>query len=170
MHEPVATYRYTLTRKDALAWEGLSRELRGWRRLLFLVWLGLAGFELALVPPDWIGDDYGWRFWLALLALVGLNWLIARLVVMLGRHLRAMRRIPASVEVELEEWGDHLTVRIGERNIVLAYEAVATTTLTATHLFIHAPPEVVIVPISAFADPSEADALAAVIEDAGHEA
>lgn len=169
MHEPVARYRYQLTRADALACEGLSRELRGWRKLLFLLWLGCAGLELALLPPDWIGDDYGWRFWLALLALIGMNWLIARGVMLVARHLRALRRIPAPVDVELDDWGDHLTMRAGNRNTVLAYEMIAATTLTDTHLFIHAPPEVVIVPLSAFADPTDAAALAAVIEAAGRD-
>ncbi len=169
MQEPVARYRYQLTRVDAIAWESLSREPRGWRRLLLLLWLGCAGLELAILPPDWIGDDYGWRFWLALLALIGVNWLISRGIMLAACHIRALRRIPAPVEVELDDWGDHLTMQAGDRNVVLAYEAVAATTLTGTHLFIHAPPEVVIVPLSAFDDPADSAALAAVIDEAGRD-
>lgn len=168
-HQPIETLYYTLTRADALAWEAQPREMRGWRKALFLVWLGLAGVWLALLPPALVGDRGDWRFWALGAALAGLHWLIAAGVMTLATHLRAGRRVPHPLPVQLDIWGDHLTVRIGNRLAVFADELTAAATLTATHLFIIAPPEVLIVPLTVFDSRAAAAALVARIEAAGRD-
>ena len=57
----------------------------------------------------------------------------------LATRRRARRRIAAPVEVTLAQWGDHI-------------EAIAAVTVGREHLFIDAPPEVLIVPRRAFAE------------------
>jgi hypothetical protein len=169
MIAPVTTYRYTLTTADALAWEALPGELRGWRKAAFLLWLASAGAVLAWLPPSWIGDQGDWRFWAVGALLLGVNWLIATGAMTLATHHRARRRIPRPVEVEVEDRGDHLTVRRGTDLAVFTNALVAAALLTDRHLFIHAPPEVLILPLSAFPDREAAAALAHRIDAAGRD-
>jgi hypothetical protein len=152
MSEPILTLTYTLTTADALAYEALPREMVGWRKWLLLVWLALAGGSVAFLPTEWIGPEWGWRFWLIALALVGLAYAIATVVMTLATNRRARRRIPAPAVVTLEQWGDHLALTIGERQQFVAYETIADVAIGKAHIFITAPPEGLIVPLTAFTD------------------
>jgi len=164
-HVPLAVHRFTLTRADALAYES-SRPRTGWRHWAFLIWLGLGGIWVGLLPEAW---KEGWRFWVIGAVAIGAHYLVATAVLTILTHTRAARRVRVPVEVELEEWGDHLTMQRGDQHIVVALETIAATALTPTHLFIHVPPEVLIVPRSAFPDSEDAATLAARIEDADRE-
>ncbi|WP_439599780.1 hypothetical protein [Devosia sp.] len=155
MTEPLLTLTYTLTTADALAYEALPRELIGWRKWLLLVWLAVAGGLVAFLPVEWIGPEWGWRFWLAALVLVGLAYGVATLVMTLATHRRARRRVPAPMVVTLQQWGDHLAVTTAERQLFVAYETIADVAIGKAHVFITAPPEALIVPLSAFADRDE---------------
>ena len=155
MTEPLLTLTYTLTTADALAYETLPRELLGWRKWLLLLWLAAAGGVTAFLPAEWIGPEWGWRFWLVALALVGLAYGFATMVMTLATHRRARRRIAAPTVATLEQWGDHLAQSIGDRQRFVAYETIAAVAIGKAHVFVTAPPEVLIVPLSAFADRDE---------------
>lgn len=152
MTEPILTLTYTLTTADALTYEALPREMVGWRKWLLLVWLAVAGGSVAFLPAEWVGPEWGWRFWLIALALVGLAYAIATFVMTLATHRRARRRTPAPMVATLEQWGDHLALTIGERQLFIAYETIADVAIGKAHVFITAPPEALIVPLAAFSD------------------
>ena len=170
MTEPLLTLTYTLTTADALAYEALPRELVGWRKWLLLVWLAVAGGLVAFLPAEWVGPEWGWRFWLAALVLVGIAYGLATAVMTLTRHRRARRRVPASSVVTLEQWGDHLAVTIGGRQQFIAYETIADVAIGKSHVFITAPPEALIVPRSAIAERDENTAFGADIDRLSHQA
>jgi hypothetical protein len=159
-HQPITTYRYMLTHGDALAFEA-GRPLSPMGSVVFAGWLLLAIFETGLIAGGW-GED--WGMWAVGAGLVAIHYGIAKAAVALLVRRRAARRIPEPTPMQLEEWGDHIVVRGGGREIVLALNGIAATALTATHLVISAPPEAVIVPNSAFGDPADARALRDRIE------
>lgn len=152
---PLDWLSWTLTTADALAYEALPRELGGWRRWAFLLWLAAAGLVLSILPVEWVGPEYGWRFWLLLLLLIGSFWGIATLAMTLAARRRASRRVAAPRSMELKRWGDHLEVAEPGRTFFVAYETIAGVSVTQEHVFITAPPEVVIVPRHAFARPED---------------
>ncbi len=162
-HQPLQTLEFTLTRADALAYE-LSRPLVGWRRWVFLIWLGLAGAWVAVLPEPWVE---GWRFWVLGALAIGAHYLLATLALNLLARGRAARRVPTRLPTTLEIWGDYLTQQRGSDNLLVSLDTIAATSLTPTHLFIHVPPEVLILPRTAFKDPSDPEALAARIDAAG---
>lgn len=55
----------------------------------------------------------------------------------------------------LQQWGDHLAVTTAERQLFIAYETIADVAIGKAHVFITAPPEALIVPLSAFTDRDE---------------
>jgi len=150
---PLETLTYTLTPADALAYETLPRERTGWRSAVRLVWLGGCGGLVAFVPADWTGPEWGWRFWLIALLFVGIAYIAALLAMRLAAEARAHHRIAAPVEVTLKQWDDHLAVRLGGISSIIAYEAIAGVSIGREHVFVVAPPLVLIVPRLAFADP-----------------
>ncbi|WP_395812987.1 hypothetical protein [Devosia sp.] len=164
-HQPLQTLAFTLTRADALAYE-LSRPLGGWRRWVLLIWLGLAGAWVAVLPEPWVE---GWRFWVLGALAIGAHYLLATLALNLLARGRAARRVPTRLLTTLEIWGDYLTQQRGSDNLLVSLDAIAATSLTPTHLFIQVPPEVLILPRTAFKDPSGPEALAALIDAAGKE-
>lgn len=164
-HQPIATHRYTLTRRDALAFE-TGRPLGRVGEVLFVVWLALSPFETGLIAGDW---SESWAIWALGAVLLAAHFALAKAVVAILAHRRAARRVPADMAMELEEWGDHLVIRGGGREVVLALEGIAATALTPVHLIISAPPETVIVPRSAFINPTDGPALQARIEAAGRD-
>lgn len=170
MTEPLRVHEYTLTRADALAYESLPRELRGWRFLVLLIWLATAGGVLGLLPEEWIGPEGGWLFWLVGVLLLGIAAAVAIGVMTLARHFRARRRVPAPIAMRVEEWGDYLAItEAGNRVRRLPYAKVGQTILTPGHLFLVAPPDLLILPAHSFADPAEMSALARRIDAAGHD-
>lgn len=170
MTEPLLTLTFTLTTADALAYETLPRELVGWRKWLLLVWLAAAGGVTAFLPAEWIGPEWGWRFWLVALLLVGIAYGLATVVMTLATHRRARRRVPAPTVVVLEQWGDHLSASVGGRQLFIAYETIADVAIGKAHVFVTAPPEALIVPLSAFADRDEMAAFGEDVDRLSREA
>lgn len=170
MTAPLLTLTYTLTTADALAYEAMPRELIGWRKWLLLIWLAVAGGAVAFLPVEWIGPEWGWRFWLAALLLVGIAYGLAAAVMTLATHRRARRHIPAPMVVTLEQWGDHLAVTTAERQLFVAYETIADVAIGKSHVFITAPPEALIVPLTAFPDRDEMTAFGEDIDRLSHQA
>lgn len=164
-HQPIAIYRYMLTRSDALAFEA-ARPLGPMARAIFVGWLLLALFETGLIAGGW-GEDC--RLWAVGAGLVAIHYGLAKAAVALLVRRRAARRVPQPTPMELEAWGDHIVVRGGGREMYLALEGIAATALTSTHLVLSAPPETVIVPRSAISDPADAMALMDRIEAAGRD-
>jgi len=164
-HQPIATHRYTLTRRDAVAFES-GRPLGRVGQVLFVVWLALSLFETGLIAGDW---SEPWAIWALGAALFAVHFALAKAAVAILAHRRAARRLPTDLAMELEEWGDHLVIRGGGRETVLALEGIAAAGLTPGHLIISAPPETVIVPRSAFVDPTDGAALRERIEAAGRD-
>lgn len=149
MTETETDLTFTLTPADALAWERLPRELRGWRRLLFFLWLAAAGAWLTVLPERWIAGKLSQL--LALLPFVALHWGLASLAMSLAARRRARRRIPAPVQVRLVEQGQMLSWQLGEsapQEITPA--TIRQVLLTRSHLFLDAPPALVILPVAAF--------------------
>jgi hypothetical protein len=161
----VATYRYRLTRADALAFErGRPPGLAG--SAIYVIALAAAGVELGMIAGDW---DEDWRFWLLGAALAGLHAAIAYGIVTFLAWLRAARRVPSPIEMELEDRGDRLAVRGGGRELEIPFAAVAATALSPGHLIVSAPPETLIVPRTAFARPAGLSDLVERIEAAGRD-
>lgn len=170
MTEPLLTLTYTLTTADALAYETLPREMVGWRKWLLLVWLAVAGGLVAFLPAEWVGPEWGWRFWLAALVLVGIAYALAGAAMTLATRRRAGKRIPAPTVATLEQWGDHLAVTGGGRQLFIAYETIADVAIGKSHVFVTAPPVALIVPLSAFADRDEMRAFGEDIDRLSHQA
>jgi len=147
---PLLTLGYTLAPADALAYETLRRELVGWRKWLLLVWLGGAAGLVAFLPPDWVGPEWGWRFWLAALLLVGVAYALATAVMTAAAHLRARRRLSVPVAATLAQWGDHLEATLGGRPSFVAYETIANVVVGQRHVFVQFGRDVLIVPERAF--------------------
>ena len=150
---PELTLTYTLTAADALAWEARPREVTGWGRMVFLLWLGLAGFILALAPQDWVGPEGGWRFYLWLVGLIGLQWGLATVFMTATAHIRARRRVPQPVVVHLDIFPDRLVERrdLSEPAVITPDDIAAVFSLHG-HVIVATSHDVVIVPARAFAD------------------
>ncbi len=162
--EPLEELTYTLTTSDALAYEELPREIVGWRKWSLLIWLAAAGLVLALLPDEWVGPEGGPRFWLGLALLIGIFWGLAVLVMTLNTRRRSRRRIPAPTAMQLKQWGDHLEITGAGRTSMVAYETIADVTATKAHVFITAPPEVIIIPAAAFPNAEDMAGFAARID------
>jgi len=53
MNQPLATYRYTLTWQDALAYERLPRSMRGIQQATLYIWLALSGVFSSPCRRSW---------------------------------------------------------------------------------------------------------------------
>jgi len=149
---PLATYRYTLTRQDALAYENLRSELPGPQRVLFFIWLGLAGMLLAALPEEVAGPTWSLQFCAVGFALLALQYGLYVLARTVTRYIRARRRYPEPVEVSLEEHPDHLVVAENGKPRTVPFTEIGMILPTATHLFMAVGRDLVIVPQVAFGD------------------
>lgn len=168
---PEQTLTYTLTASDALVWETRPRELTGWRRMIFLLWLGFAGFVLFLVPQDWVGPEGSLRFYLWLVGLIGVQWGLAALAMTAMARLRARRRIPVPLVVRLDVYPDRLVERRDlAEPVVITPDRIASVLSFPGHVIVATPRDVVIVPARAFADAAAMDGFAARWDRLSHEA
>jgi hypothetical protein len=168
--EPLQHLSFTLTRADALAYEQLHRELRGWRLVLWYIWIGLAGAVVAMLPEDWVGEEGGWRFW-GIAAACGLvQYGLAVLAMSLCRYWRAARRLPHPVAVEMRDEGDHLEWREAGVPVLVAPETISTVIVTAAHAFICIGSQVLILPARAFENRLDMAAFAEDLERRGGDA
>ncbi|MCF1708048.1 hypothetical protein L0V05_04365 [Tabrizicola sp. J26] len=165
------TLTYTLTSADALAWETRRREVTGWGRIVFLLWLGLAGLILAFVPEDWVGPENGWRFYLWLVGLIGVQWGLAALLMTAMAQVKARRRVPEPVLIRL----DIFPARLVERRdlaepVVITPDDIANVLTRSGHVIVATRRDVVIVPARAFADEAAMAGFAKRWDALSHEA
>ena len=161
---PIAIYCYTLTAADALAYERLPRELPGLQKFALFVWLGLGGAALGLLPETITGSLYGVQFWLLGAVLIGVQYLIFRLVRGALRWLRARRRYPQPVEIGLEQWADRLILTQAGRTRTISFQAIGMLLPTPNALFAAVGKDLLIVPRRAFAGENDIMALADAID------
>ena len=162
---PIATYRYTLTSADALVYERLPKELPGVPRIALYVWLGLAGFELAALPPELVGEPNAPRFWLAGAVLVLVQYGLYRIARAVTRLNRARHAYPRPADFVLTQWPDRLAVeRDGGTAITTPFAEIGALLPTAAYLFIAAGDQLVIVPATAFGAPAAMQALVEAID------
>lgn len=162
---PLATYRYTLTWQDALAYERLPKDLPGLQKVTFYIWLGLAGILLVALPPEVVGDVNTPRFWLSGAALVIIQYFIFWALRAITRLNRARYRYPTPSQIILTQWPDRLEVEGDGKATTVPFTEIAALLPTATHLFIAAGRDLIIVPASAFPEgPAGIADLAAAID------
>jgi len=147
---PLATYGYTLSWQDALAYERLPKEMPGLQKVTLYIWLGIAGIFLIALPPEVVGEVNTPRFWLSGAALVIIQYLIFWVLRGVTRLNRARFRYPAPAEVALTQWPDRLVVEQDGKGTTVPFEEIGVLLPTATHLFIAAGRDLIIVPAAAF--------------------
>ena len=163
---PSRAWAYRLTSADALAWEMLPRELTGWRWPAFVVFLASAGaWSAALAEYFGVNDD-GWGLLVMMLAAGALHWLIATIFMNWRMRVRARRRIPAPLDVEVEDHVDHVLIRttpIGGATTtrVVSFDLVRECFVDAGRLFLHDVSDVLIMPLAVFEDEADMRATAA---------
>lgn len=159
VHQPLNILRYRLSLVDALAYERLPGEWSGRRKIAALAPLIAIGAFSGLIE-DW--PRLWW--WLSVGGLV-LLWAIAGLFLHNWQMHRRARALAARLgQVEIEEWGDHLVIRLQSGTRHLAYEQIGKVTSTDSHVFIlfHGGPA--IVPLRAFDDDAEMRAFAEALD------
>jgi hypothetical protein len=147
-----APLRYTLTQQDALAYENLRGELPGPQRVLYFLWLGLAGLLLAALPQDIAGTTWSARFFIAGTVLIGVQYLLFLGARALLRRNRARYRYPQPATVKLERADDHFIVTENGKQKLVRFEDIGMLLPTANHLFMAVGHDLVIVPMGAFGD------------------
>lgn len=158
---PLALLHYRLTPADALAWEMLPTEARGWVKLaLFAPWIML-GLGWGAI------DGHDLPFWqhAALASAPALAvWALSQALMARGRQRRALARIPAPLDMVCEVWGDHLSAHaVGhpQAALILAPETIRQVVLTPDRLFLDAASSLLILPRAAFAGAEDMAAFAA---------
>lgn len=135
------------------------------------MWLGLAGFILVLVPQDWVGPEGGWRFYLWLSGLVGVQWGLAALFLTAMARLRAQRRVPDPVLIRLDVFPDRLVERRDlAEPVVITPDRIAAVLMRSGHVIVATRRDVVIVPARAFADDTAMASFAARWDELSREA
>ena len=165
---PMRVAQYRLDWRDALAWETLPREMRGWRKAVMLLWLAGAGVVLALLPQEVVGAEGSVRYYAMLIGLLAVQYGVATLALTAHRHLLARRWFPAPVQVELQFWGDHLveTRSVRPTPQVIVPEFCGRFIATQTHMFVpYLRDQVLIVPLAAFTSAADMKAEAAAYEE-----
>lgn len=164
-------FEWTCVRADALAWETLPTDLVGLRFVAYVLWLALAFVWPLLVPESW-GIDDRFDLFFGVLALAGAtHFAVAEAFARWRRRRRAAKRCPGPVAMWLEDRGDRLVYGpVGGAPRVVTPDRIRQVVVTDRHAMIDAPPEVLILPLAAFADAADlrawADAWDRLSEDA----
>jgi hypothetical protein len=167
-HQPIHVYEATLSYVDALWFEQVPAEMRGWKLWGFFIWLGSAGAMLALLPEEWGLTSMPW-FPVVGLALVAVNYGLVIVWMNVTGRIRARRRFPKPVRLRVEEWGDHFAIEVDGKMSHMAYETINRVFTGQQHFFAVSGKDVLIIPRHAFADPDDPDALVTMIADYGKE-
>ena len=141
-----------LDRRDALAWEVLPRAMTRREYWAYIAILVLAGMALGVAGehlPAWVQALPELVTLLAVVAVAHLLWMV---LATLARHGRARRRIPERLFTIVEDWGDHLYLRLGPDEEVMVPEAIRQVVTTSSHVFIEDADCLAILPRRAFAD------------------
>lgn len=167
---PVRVLEYDLGPADALAWESAPRVLSGWRLVALVLWIGLAGAVLGVLPATLAGEPWSIRFvFLGALLLLAF-WAAAMLWWNVLVRMRVRRRFRGHVAVVLEERGDRLCERVSGRETVVRTADVAAVVTLPGHVVVCIGEGEVIVPARAFADREEMAAFAARWDEASRDA
>lgn len=163
---PPRAWAYQLTTADALAWEMLPRELRGWRWPAFIVFIASAGAWVTVLTDHLGVSEGGWSHLLLMMAAGALHWLIVTIVMNWRMRVRARRRIPAPLDVEVEDHVDHLLIRAtpmdgATATRVVSFDLVRECFADAGRLFLHDVSDVLIMPLAVFEDEADMRATAA---------
>lgn len=161
---PIRVFRFALTPADALAWERLPSEARGWRKVgVFAPWVavglvwGATGDKGSVLLRLAVTGGAGLAVMLAGGALTGR-----------ARHRRALARVPAPCHEEVGEFGSHVSLqRLDPPGPVatIAPDMIRQVVLAPGHVFLDAPPHLVILPLAAFTDAADMAAFAARWQD-----
>lgn len=157
---PALVLRYRLTPADALVWETLPTEARGWAKAaLFAPWITLGlGWGAT--------DGNGLPLWLraVLVAAPALAvWGLTQALFTRSRRRRALARIPAPVDMLCSVQAHAITFHPEDRPqaaLTLTPDQIRQVVLTPAHLFLDAAPVLLILPRAAFADAAAMAALA----------
>ncbi len=151
-------WTYLLTADDALAYLRLTRPLPRWQRLLLggaaVAW----GALIALLPPDLVGTWGSPRFTMTLAggAVLGAVVVLAARGVLRRRQARLW--LPTPRPGTLEEWMDCIAITrldTGDEDY-LSPELIAGVAMTRHHLLVYGPGDPLLVPLTAFANRTEA--------------
>ena len=156
---PNAIYRFTLTHRDALAWENLPREMSSTRMFVFVAVIIAAGGAIAFLPERWTS---GYLFWVWLVWAALAAYTVSTIMNRSAARARALRRFPRPTEVVIEDWDHALSVREGRDERHIAFETFLAVTRGKDHLFLPIDSMPVIIPNSAM-DRASRDSLAARI-------
>ena len=140
---PNATYRFTLTHEDALAWELLPREMSSRQMLVYIVVLILAGGALAFLPEQW---TEGLLFWVWLVWVALAAYTVSTIMHRSAARARALARFPRPTDVIVEDWDHALTVKTGGRQRHFAFETFLAVTRGKDHMFLPLGGDLVILP------------------------
>lgn len=161
---PARVFLCDVTPADALAWERLPSEATGWRKVgVFAPWVAVGMVWGAS------GDMASLALRLPLTGGAGLAVMLAAgALTARARARRARSRVPAPCRVQVEEFGDHLALRgvdpPGPATFI-APETIRQIVLARGHVFLEAPPDLMILPLAAFEDAADMAAFAAVWQD-----
>lgn len=155
---------YTLTAADALAYERLPRTLTGMQRATLYLWLVLAGVLLVALPPELVGTISSPRFWLTGAAFLIIQWFIYTALRWWWQRSRARARYPRPVDISLEQFDDHLQLTENGRTWNIPFGDIGVLLPTASHLFMAAGRDLVIVPVAAFGNAGGMDDIVARID------
>lgn len=160
----VRVFQYDLTLADVLAWEKLPSEIRGWRKLgFFAPWfaIGMTLGALEDIRSRTVRYGVAGAVGLAVMAVVMV--LNAR-----ARRRRARARLPRPCRMQCADAGDHLSLQSLDPPGPAAFvapEMIRQIVQARGHLFIEAPPTLIILPASAFKDRDDMTAFAAAWQD-----
>ncbi len=151
MTEPLATYRYTLAWRDALAYERLPRSMPMLWQITLYIWLVIGVVLLVALPSEVVGEPNTSRFWLTGAAMIIVQYLIYRGLRALRRWDRARLRYPKPTAVELTEWPARLRVsEAGKPPTIVPFESIGALLPTTAYLFMAVGHDLVILPATAF--------------------
>ena len=158
---PALFLHFRLTPADALAWEMLPAEARGWlKAALFAPWI--------MLGLGWgVTEGNGLALWLrlALAAAPALAvWALSQALISRARQRRAIARIPAPLEMVCTSGARQLVAHPDDQPqtaLTVTPETLRQVVLTPTHLFLDADPALLILPRAAFAEAADMAALAA---------
>lgn len=158
---PALLLRYRLTPADALAWEALPTEARGWAKAAhFAPWIML-GLGWGVTE----GNDLALWLRLALVAAPAVAvWALSQALFSRARQRRALARVPAPADMLCTVAEARLTAHPEDRPqeaVTLTPVDLRQVVLTPAHLFLDAAPALIILPRAAFADAEAMAALAA---------
>lgn len=139
----------------------LRRELTGFEKFRFLVWVVLAGMLVGLLPDAW--PAYLW--WIAASGIVAANAGLAILSANLAIRRAVVRFALPENPVVLEEWQDRLLENSGSGSRSVGYDEIAQVIETEDHVFLRIREIPLIVPRGAFADPEDMAAFARRVDE-----